>query len=678
MPTLKEAQRAIIAHFRAELSFAPSPAGDDRSDESKHIAFFLLRRTGELTSSGKNPSWLTDPALDLLKKRVALELAELKKYVAAKLGTLRAPGPLGQPTEPGSPAARDKSQEFESAENFHLDLKDVAFTRKTTADDQAALRTRFLTLQRRHMVRAIVWRAAAIHDTLWNPGDADPLRKSALDEVLDRRLRMIERMMLQIASPQYIDRQLIKGGSPHLDEDRPPIVATAPRSGWEDSFRVRPFEYPEVNLLVNRDLRAAIGEADIAPETAPTYSEQDPKPWHLEDANTLLVFNFPPAPGLRPWDRVRGDWSRHAKPPRDDADAKYDLNLQPVQGDTAADAIDFMMLGKFDWWNRSWLFCDHVISALELEALLFALRRLGKEADFNSLPATKPDFVTLASHLRLVNDPALMSGDPADVFFELLFVDMADLQVGDQLIFWNTPVYRLISPGSARFEYSLISDLRSSASISEKEGKPNKGIEQESIEFVGHGARALTHNAYEIDFRQSVETALRKVREKIDGVAHIELTSELPIEGTDLQTRIIYWAPFEQSEDPGSWWIVAPLKKMQLLLPTVANAKALFPSCIIENDVPQSAFRPYPNDRSTLQDLKPFVLFPVYQPVLPASAMKGQPPNRWQAYFNLRRNNPAVGAPILVNTTWKELPAGAMFTPGTDRKIKIIRPRVRS
>src|SRR6266850_384758 len=122
MPTLKEAQRTIIEGNSADLPLAPSKDEADRSDEAAHIVFFLARRTRILV--GQHPDWLADSLLLALKTRITIEYGEMKTFVAAKLGTLIAPGPLGSATEPGSPPPLGKSKEYEAAPAFHLDLSD--------------------------------------------------------------------------------------------------------------------------------------------------------------------------------------------------------------------------------------------------------------------------------------------------------------------------------------------------------------------------------------------------------------------------------------------------------------------------------------------------------------------------------------------------------------------------
>src|SRR5438046_2195538 len=125
MPTLKEAQKAFIDGHSSELRRTPSRDEPDRHDESTHIMFFFARRAKLLTN--QHPEWLDETSLSSLKSRIEVEFTALKAYVAAKVGTLNVPGPLGSTTEPGTPPPRNKTQEYEAPHVFHLDLQDVAF-----------------------------------------------------------------------------------------------------------------------------------------------------------------------------------------------------------------------------------------------------------------------------------------------------------------------------------------------------------------------------------------------------------------------------------------------------------------------------------------------------------------------------------------------------------------------
>lgn len=114
-------------------------------------------------------------------------------YLDQRLGQRHDTGPL-VPQRSGAPDGVPAAP--------HLDLLDLE--RQRVSDMQApptsplgrllkqsALRS---TEKRVRFVLVIVWRATALEDELWSATDPAFLDAAALDEVLDRRLRTVERM----------------------------------------------------------------------------------------------------------------------------------------------------------------------------------------------------------------------------------------------------------------------------------------------------------------------------------------------------------------------------------------------------------------------------------------------------------------------------------------------------
>lgn len=160
--------------------------------------------------------------------------AEVDRYLTDKLGDRKHRGPLYGGTD--------------TATTKHLDLADVA-RRKTNEPSTtlaAALaggqndtqkRVRAYLELRRTRVTSIVWRAVALHETLWTES-ADhktaTLNRAAMDEVLDRRLRALEWLNFTISDHKPL------GG------DISPVALNGSSGSWLDGFRVRMFEYPRV------------------------------------------------------------------------------------------------------------------------------------------------------------------------------------------------------------------------------------------------------------------------------------------------------------------------------------------------------------------------------------------------------------------------------------------------
>jgi hypothetical protein len=217
----------VVAFFVKDQTWLLS--GDkDVNREHRHAAAFIHRRAVAVLV--ENPAWRT--ATDKLVGRLKSELNAVRAYLTSKLGDTAHRGPLfGGPGDATPP---------------HLDLADKA--QRRTNDPATTLAqalanpgssgTRGLVNtylgQRRNRVKAIVWRATAIHDELWTPSadhSTAVLDTIALSEVLDRRLRIVEWMNYVVSDHHALGP----------DSRR---VFRKPTSGWEDGFRIRSFEYP--------------------------------------------------------------------------------------------------------------------------------------------------------------------------------------------------------------------------------------------------------------------------------------------------------------------------------------------------------------------------------------------------------------------------------------------------
>ena len=84
-------------------------------------------------------------------------------------------------------------------------------------------------------IAQIVWRAVALHgDVLWQQTTPSPkLRTDALDEVLDRRLRVVERMACNVNTGGFLNATSERGW-----------VVSGPNGPWSDRILVRLFDYP--------------------------------------------------------------------------------------------------------------------------------------------------------------------------------------------------------------------------------------------------------------------------------------------------------------------------------------------------------------------------------------------------------------------------------------------------
>ena len=139
-----------------------------------------------------------------LESAIVNEIAKVQAFLAAELGT-------------GANSLGDRTP-------AHLDLADAcrARTRQTAAQVKPLVTA--ASRGRTDLATKIAIRALAAHSTLWSGSDVN---EAATREMIDRRLRMVERMTLNV-----------NGG-----DDGPTWTVSAP-DNWTDGYRTRIFEYP--------------------------------------------------------------------------------------------------------------------------------------------------------------------------------------------------------------------------------------------------------------------------------------------------------------------------------------------------------------------------------------------------------------------------------------------------
>ncbi len=578
--------RAVLAWFvfQKGLNFVRRGAAGRRLAEAdKHKGFFIWRRARWIGE--RNASWVAEADQPRLKARIDSEYTALEAYVSAKLGAVGAPGPLL--TGAGDPAPT------------HLDLADMARFKEahgavTVAGALAArahpnrLQARVLDgiTARRQRAMAIVWRAAAIHDQLWNPGPGGTtatLRSAAMDEILDRRLRACERMHHQISTASEMGgRSWDRGGG------------ARPHGPWTDTLRLRIFEYPRVDADA-AFIQAVGGPGNIGPG----------REW------------------LRSGDEL--DWAqgtRVAPPPAphfpNSVSAPYYRDVWPAGGTTPAAAIDLLFQSSGDWWQRSWLYCDHVLAALHVEALLFGKRRrpgAGAGA-FNSIVTGRPRGYVLLGPLVPSwggYDGDRLMADDADPHFENAEFSVADLQVGDQLIFWNNILYPLVSGGAWQLENAVVMGVGS---------QPDGGAtDLAGLRLQGHGTRESPIAGYEQIVARLLARAVTQAQNEVSRPAH---ATDTFVAWRDDGQRLVRWSPYPADTwaAPGPWWVRVPARDGLSL----SQTRDLLRKGVL--DVPRAGgYVPPPGGGN-------FVYFPLFEPHLPGG---------WDTYMNRRPSGPLAG-----------------------------------
>jgi hypothetical protein len=323
--------------------------------------------------------------------------------------------------------------------------------------------------------------------------------------------------------------------------------------------------------------------------------------------------------------------------------------------------MDILLQGKFDWWQRTWLFCDHVISALHVDAVLLALRKLGQEATFNSF---QPDFIQLAPHVSHPNLHRLMSGGSDDAYFDNTQIPPTDLQVGDHVIFLNSFLHQYLVRDEWRLENALIIDIDSAPYLKDvKTDQFRGGVIQDTLVLQGHGIAPTPHRQYQ----NNLVGALKKELKNAQNLTVTNATKGLisfahPITGA----AVVRWEPFQPFDEPGAWWITISTGDDSVRWKTAADIKSDIPSTIIASDVQAGAAVPFPKalDPSLANQV---AFFPLYLPKLKKKPPKGK--TLWETYLS--------GSAELSNTTLVPLvPNGSlipgMFIDGADNTAKPI------
>lgn len=127
-------------------------------------------------------------------------------------------------------------------------------------------------------------------------------------------------------------------------------------------------------------LAGQIGAANIGPNGI----------WKPDFNGALLNYNEGNARRIR--DDAKNEFPSRLQTSSDPATffaETYPYDLLP--GPNPAGAIDHLFTPSDNWWDRSWIFCDHVLAAIHLESLRFGkLRRTNSDNEFNAAVNNHP------------------------------------------------------------------------------------------------------------------------------------------------------------------------------------------------------------------------------------------------------------------------------------------------
>jgi hypothetical protein len=571
------------------------------------VGFYVRRRATKLVSL--NPSW------DAARLTTALmgERATIMGYIVRKTDVL-VKGP-----DPQSPN--------------HLDLDELA---KITSDSgviATALRKARANVYIAFRVRwiwEITWRAIAIHDdALWKSlTPPRELEVDALNEIVDRRLRALERMACNVNAPPSM-----------IATGRRTWTVGGPKGPWKDRLLIRIFEYP---FLPKAPFKALLGQMPDWRDLGSTilYEPKDgSEPVHLPSA-------------------IAGSWT-----PGHTKGGTIWVTFKPTQSVTPAEVIRRMFdVPREDFLDRAWLFCDQVVAALNIEALWFGrTRRDGNDKAFNSI-MNRQNYVSLGPVVQFDGPrdlDTLMADGADDLHFENTEVQFSDLQVGDFVLFWNSRIYTFLTRGAWGNEFSLVMGVDAnptSGRVLEKSNGPQ-------VWLAGHGIDTQLYSGMASELTDHIADLLKNARTRVINMmrANPGITS---IDGD----RYVRWAPYEPFDDPGAWWIRIPETTWRDGWAYVSSREATqgIPRTIADDPNGGPSYR-HPPDADA-------IYFPLWEPSV---SQTGQDGDSWRAYLRIRKADSSFRAPKrLADVKVDGRLAAGLFYRGSTRKIPVVRPRV--
>jgi hypothetical protein len=577
----------VVNSLVAKLALRPTQAGDPGKID-RHRVFFIYRRAVALGKA--NPDLRTGPGLELLKERITAGFEIIDHFLSENLGTS---GPFSRGPLYGGP---------QIVEPNHLDLgemvnpfgggdpddTELAATRAQNPSESQARVLRELD-KRRMRVIGIVWRAAAIETDLWSDDIPSLPSMDDLREILDRRLRSVERLQYQAsagATPDGIGSSSI--------ERRWSLNSTpsAVRGPWHDGNRVRIFEAPSIPraaasepdtsglkwevagfMIRNQNF---IDSAGSARYSAISTSGGPFVPfWYLNSTTDEFDWNiWPPTRIWEDWVFNNPNWIQVAnplweRPPNftsGQAHIGWVLKPRPPIF-TAAKVIDKLFGASSDWWDRPWLHSDGVLSALHLEALRHALarRHQGSDDSFNTLPErfslALDDYFGVRPLVKRVPNGIMQPGRTD--YFENGAIPFDDLQIGDQVLFETNPAALALGAASWDYPTVLVTELDSSPDGTK--------LRPDQLKLQGFGTADLEDFRFRRLLVESLDTLLKAIQGFITTrVASggttppskltwdAGLSSSLTAEGFGEfeADNLRQWNPYGDSwAPPGPWWV---------------------------------------------------------------------------------------------------------------------------
>jgi hypothetical protein len=595
-----------------EDAFRRATTGLDLAKQRDRVEGFYVRRRGAKLAS-QNPSWDADH----LTLQLMAERAVISAYVVAKVDAL----------------INGPDNKFPR----HLDLTAVA---KVVSGSGFAVQAIERVLAQRYRnsridwIRQIVWRAVAIHDDdLWKSTKPPrELHTGALDELVDRRLRAVERMACNVNS-----------GGLYIAPTKRSWSVAGPNGPWTDGTLVRVFEYGflpkepfKSHLAQMPDWRDAGGgmisysPSGRPPVRLPSSIASSWQPGHTKGGTIWVTFKS--TPSIAPSDVIR----------------------------------KMFEIPRENFLDRSWLFCDMVGAALNIEALWVGkTRRDGNSAAFDTVMKKTINglgYVSLGPVVQFDGPrdlDTLMADGADDAFFENTEIEFSDLQVGDFVLFWNSRIYALLTHGAWGNEFSHVMGVDADPGS----GRIRVTGAGPQVWLAGHGLHTALYNAMASELTDHISGLLGHARARVTAALAADPT--LPsVDGG----RYVRWAPYEKFDSPGAWWLVITQAtwKDGWAYASLGEAVDGVPRAVADDPGGAAGYH-HPPDATA-------IYFPLWEPKV---AQRDADGDSWRAYLRRRKADASFRAPAgLAEVKVDHRLAAGLFYRGSQRKIPVVRPRV--
>jgi hypothetical protein len=689
-----------------------------RRQRDRHVAFFLFRRANIVAT----PALLANDGAQL-KVKLRAEFNSVEAFLNQQMGA-------GQRGEDGA---------LKTAQIDGVPVAlDLAASQVLTTDsaETRAWRTRVWQRSRRRRVQSIVWRAAAIDQAMWN---VDALVTARMLHILHRRLRVVERMSFNVglAPAQALTNER---DTRDLDPDQLDLLeATEPRplgsspalqlvgDAWVDGHVNRMFEYPHIGRATAERLVAAgaIDNADVVTVESQEgdWLDRGTYHWHgrhhpsMRPLPAMLRVRFPrsgPTPNIfsqiqqlpDPTHQPPPQVPTTPPPPDPNYTSRNQYALAAARPPTTTELLDDLLKPEEDFRNRSWLFCDHTISLLHLEALRVELGA----AAFNALgEVISPQGSTNLWNLRIANVfdqygandwGFLMARGAQGPHFDNALVNFDDLQVGDHVKFWNNALYRAGRIGVWGLENALVMIADSDPN---GKGLYINAAALPQLTLQGHGMEELSLATFQElmlkHLREGVRTLVDRVRAYL--VNHSRSAVYIPpsLAPEDAERPfLVKWAPRGEDwpgppasgdipeNEMGPWWLRLDVLDLRQLGFTGSRAiddavagivgAVRYRTELVEPPYVAQLVNPPSNRPAHLAEQ---VFVPLHEPALPG----GLGDDRWNKWLQQAPTPPPAAAmlpqlrvrPVFANAVPGLFPA---VSKRPARDLAVVRPAFRS